>query len=89
MLLLEQYVTSDDSENWIVLQEEYDVRGSGLINVIPPTEMAKVKIIPTEPVNEADEFFYFNVDFYACQQRKNISKYSLFATYCIVIDVVF
>ena len=58
----------------MVLFDNYDLRGSGLINVIPPTEMAKVKIIPTEPVNEADEMFYFNVDFYACQQSKAIPQ---------------
>ena len=43
---------------------------NGLINVIPPREMAKVKIVPIEPLNDADEFFYFTVDFYACQQSK-------------------
>ena len=32
--------------------------------------MAKVKITPILSVNEADEFFYFVVDFYACQQCK-------------------
>ena len=38
-----------------------------LINVVPPMEMAKIKIIPLLSVDEADEFFYFVVDFYACQ----------------------
>ena len=64
-----QYTTSDESEGWIVL-EEYDVSESGLINVVPPVEMAKVKITPILSVNEADEFFYFVVDFFACQHRK-------------------
>ena len=77
-----QYTTSDESEDWIVLEEYdvsgsggsglpllegYDVSGSGLINIVPPVEMAKVKITPILSVDEADEFFYFVVDFYACQ----------------------
>ena len=53
--------------------EDYDISDNGLINVIPPTEMAKVKITPKEPLDEADELFYFNVDFYACQQSKTFS----------------
>ena len=80
-----QYTTADESEDWIVLEdyeiggsggsgltllEGYDISGSGLINVVPPVEMAKVKITPILPMDEADEFFHFVVDFYACQHRK-------------------
>ena len=65
-----QYTSTDASDDWIVL-EEYDVSKSGLINVVPPTEMAKVKIIPLESLEDSAEFFYFNVDFYACQQSKD------------------
>ena len=80
-----QYTASDESEDWIVLEEYdisgsggsglpllegYDVSGSGLINIVPPVEMAKVKITPILSVDEADEFFYFVVDFFACQHCK-------------------
>ena len=75
--MFSQYATSDDSEDWQVL-EEYDVSENGLINVLPPTEMAKVKIIPLEALDEADELFYFNVDFYACQQGKYIYYFTIF-----------
>ena len=72
MLLFLQYTTSDASDDWTVL-EEYDVLPSGLINDGRTTEMAKVKIIPLESLNGEDEFFYFSVDVYACQESKNIS----------------
>ena len=49
---------------------EYDTSGGGLINVVPPTEMAKVKIVPLQNVDDSEEFFFFTVDFYACQKRE-------------------
>ena len=35
---------------------------------VPPIDMAKIKIIPILSVDKAAEFFYFVVDFYACQE---------------------
>ena len=45
---------------------------SGLITggLIPPRDMAKVRITPLESLDDADEFFFFTVDFYACQQSE-------------------